>query len=162
MENAEIAVAGAVEGEHLWIFFSQTLSTRTYSIPKHRSFHLMEIIKKFFLLYKYNYIQGRSMENAEMAITGTVDGEHLWIFVSQSLSTHTYSKAKHRGVHLLEIIKKNFCLINPLIYRGAVWRMQKSPLLELWRVNTSVFSSYNLFPHVLTPQQSTEVFTSLK
>jgi len=64
------------------------------------------------------------MENAEIAITMTVDGEHLFIFVSISLSKRTYSTAKHKGVHPLKIIKKNFCSTNPFIYRGAVWRME--------------------------------------
>jgi len=69
------------------------------------------------------------MENAEIAITKAVQGEHLWILGSQSLSTRAYSTAKHKGVHHLEIILKSFLLYQSTycIYRGAVWRMQKSP-----------------------------------
>jgi len=43
------------------------------------------------------------MENAGIAITRAVEGEHLRIFGSQSVSTRTYTTANHRGVHPLEL-----------------------------------------------------------
>jgi len=67
------------------------------------------------------------MENAEIAITRAVEGEQLGIFVSISLSTRTYYTKKHSGINTWKYLKKNFCSTNPFIYRGAVWRMQKSP-----------------------------------
>jgi len=50
------------------------------------------------------------MENAGIAITRAVEGEHLRIFSSQSVFTRTDTTEKHRGVHPLEPIKKMFPL----------------------------------------------------
>jgi len=112
--DLKITITRAVEGEHLWIFESPSVSTHTYTTTKHWGFQHLEIILKFFNAR----IQRLSMENAKIAITRAVEGEHLWSFGSLSVSIRTYTTTKHRDVQNLEIILKFFSFAQ-CVYTGA-------------------------------------------